>query len=672
MMNRQVMPRDVLRCMMVSAVLATIGMCASEQQAPPNFLFILADDVTYSTVGRYGGTHVKTPNIDRLAKEGMRFTRAYCAMSMCAPFRAELYTGLYPVRNGVAWNHSVAKPGTKSICHYFGEFGYRVGLCGKKHASPTSVFPFEDVKDLPAGPDVRAFLTRDTKQPFCLFVCSYNAHPPWRGSDVSQFDQDAMTLPPVIHDNPPSRTTFAGYLAEVAALDEEVGQILRLLEDTGQVDNTVVMFSSEQGWDFGFGKWTNWDTGIHSALIARWPGRIGPKTETDALVQMADVVPTFIEAAGGDPAAYQLDGVSFLSVLTGESETHREFVYGLHNNVPEGHPYPIRSIRDQDFHYVMNLKHEVSYHEKHLMDETLAKRYDLQWWKAMNDAAEQGDVSAKKLRDKFHDRPAEELYRVDKDPYEMDNLAGQSEYNEVKRRLRTELTRWMKAQGDPGIAMDSIAAYAANRKGVTKPPRVLIIGDSISIGYTPYVTGMLKNDAVIKHHRGNAEHTGTGLKMLDPWIGDTEWDVIHFNWGLWDLCYRHPESKVQGHRDKVNGTVTMSLVQYEENLEELVIRLKKTHAVLIWAHTTVVPEKEAGRFVGDDKAYNDVATRVMKKHNVTINDLNRLTRGFSTDLFTQPGNVHYTKQGYQRIARQVADKILTSLKGKEKDSGDRK
>ena len=191
-------------------------------------------------------------------------------------------------------------------------------------------------------------------------------------------------------------------------------------------------------------------------------------------------------------------------------------------------------------------------------------------------------------------------------------------------------------------------------------PRVLIIGDSISLGYTPYVAKMLKDQALVKHHRGNAQHTATGLQKLDLWIGDTHWDVIHFNWGLWDLCYRHPDSKVQGNRDKVNGTVTIPLDQYETNLDVLVTRLKTTGAKLIWAHTTVVPENEAGRFVGDDKKYNDVATRVMKKHGVAINDLHRLTRHFSPGLFTAPGNVHYTGDGYQRIAQQVADKIRTT------------
>jgi uncharacterized sulfatase len=456
---------------LVGALAAATRVQAGVGRRRPNVLFILGDDVTYNTLGCYGGKNVKTPNIDRLAGQGMRFTRAYAAMSMCAPFRAELYTGLYPLRSGVARNHTGAREGTKSVCHYLRALGYRAGIVGKVHASPQSVFPFERIRERSlAGDATRGFITRDAKQPFCLFCCSSNAHPPWRSGDVSQIDSGAVKLPPLIHDNPPTRKTFIRYLAEVAELDREVGRILKLLDDTARASETLVMFSSEQGWDFGFGKWTNWDIGLHSAVIARWPGRVKAGAVSDALVQMADVVPTFIAAAGGNAGAAKLDGVSFLPVLTGRSTAHRKYVYGLHNNWPEGNPYPIRSIRDDEFHYIVNLKHTEPYHEKHLMTEALAKRYDLQWWKAMSDAAKAGDKVAKKLMDKFHHRPAEELYRVDKDPYELNDLAADPKYDAAKKRLRAELERWMAEQKDTGAAMDYPRQRTPKRRPAKKKP----------------------------------------------------------------------------------------------------------------------------------------------------------------------------------------------------------
>ena len=197
--------------------------------------------------------------------------------------------------------------------------------------------------------------------------------------------------------------------------------------------------------------------------------------------------------------------------------------------------------------------------------------------------------------------------------------------------------------------------------GAKELPKALLIGDSISLGYTPHVVAALKGKVEVKHHRGNAQHTGTGLNMLDRWIGETKWDVIHFNWGLWDLCYRHPKSKEQGRRDKKRGMLTTSLEQYEKNLDQLAARLKKTKSKLVWAHITTVPKNEAGRKVGDDDKYNEAAARVMKKHGIEINDLNALTDSFPAELFSSPGNVHFKTEGSKELGQAVALKIAEVL-----------
>ena len=197
--------------------------------------------------------------------------------------------------------------------------------------------------------------------------------------------------------------------------------------------------------------------------------------------------------------------------------------------------------------------------------------------------------------------------------------------------------------------------------GAKDLPKALLIGDSISLGYTPHVVAALKGKVEVKHHKGNAQHTGTGLKMLDRWVGETKWDVIHFNWGMWDLCYRHPQSKVQGRRDKERGALTTSLEQYEKNLDQLAARLKKTKAKLIWAHSTTVPEGEAGRKVGDEDKYNEAAARVMKKYGIEINDLNALTDSFPLEFFTAPGNAHFKTEGSKKLGQAVAVKIMEAL-----------
>lgn len=192
-------------------------------------------------------------------------------------------------------------------------------------------------------------------------------------------------------------------------------------------------------------------------------------------------------------------------------------------------------------------------------------------------------------------------------------------------------------------------------------PRVLLIGDSISIGYTKDVQQLLKDRANVTRIRGNGGDTARGLKNIDKWLGDSKWDIIHFNWGLWDLCYRHPESKTQGKRDKVRGTITATLEQYEKNLETLVARLKKTDAKLIWAHTTPVPAEEAGRHQGDAKKYNAVAAKVMKRHGIVVNDLHAAILPQMDKYQVAKGNVHFKPEGSNFLAEQVAKAIAEQL-----------
>ena len=193
------------------------------------------------------------------------------------------------------------------------------------------------------------------------------------------------------------------------------------------------------------------------------------------------------------------------------------------------------------------------------------------------------------------------------------------------------------------------------------PPRVLLIGDSISIGYTPFVAADLKGEAVVVHHEGNAGHTGNGLLKIDQWLGTNHWDVIHFNFGLHDLCYRSRDPAKKGEGDKVGGLLTNTPEKYAENLELLVQRLEKTGAKLVWASTTVVPEGEKGRFVGDDVKYNAAAGKIMKAHHIPIDDLHTLSAGFAPSDFSSPGNVHYSRAGYEKLARQVASSIRAAL-----------
>ena len=194
-------------------------------------------------------------------------------------------------------------------------------------------------------------------------------------------------------------------------------------------------------------------------------------------------------------------------------------------------------------------------------------------------------------------------------------------------------------------------------------PNVLLIGDSISIGYTVDVRKALHEKADVFRIPSNGKNAAFGLSNLNKWLKKkpAQWDLIHFNWGLWDLCYRHPKSKVQGHRDKVNGTLTATLEEYRNNMEKIVARLKQSDATLIWCTTTPVPEHEAGRKIGDDLQYNSVAAEIMKKNKISINDLHTHALLKQTEIQAKEGDVHFNKKGSAYLAQKVAREILRAL-----------
>ena len=198
-------------------------------------------------------------------------------------------------------------------------------------------------------------------------------------------------------------------------------------------------------------------------------------------------------------------------------------------------------------------------------------------------------------------------------------------------------------------------------------PKVLIIGDSISLGYTNDVANLLEGKVEVvrpKNEKGgrvNCGPTERGLEYIDQWLGDTKWDVIHFNWGLHDLCYRNPNSKTQGGRDKINGVVSATVEQYQANLAKLVLRMKKTGAKLIWGATTPVPEGEAGRIAGDALKYNAAALKVMQENNIAINDLHSYIFPELAKYQRPDGNVHFLPEGSQYLAERVAAFIEAAI-----------
>jgi N-sulfoglucosamine sulfohydrolase len=465
LMNRFV--RTVFLC-----ALLALPLSASRALARPNVLLIVADDLCWRDLGCLGNADVRTPQIDTLAASGMRLEGMFSDSATCSPTRHALYTGLHPVRSGAYPNHTFVHDGCKSIFTYLRDAGYRVGLQGKKHILPASSFPFETISNDPDEADAfRRFITDGSDKPWFAVFASNDPHSPWNRGPRELYDPAKLKIPPYLHDNEVTRRNLAAYYAEISQLDAQVGACLNAIAESGQENNTLVVFLSEQGSSFPYGgKWTLYDNGIHAAAFVRWPGHIQPGSRSDALIQYVDLVPTLLEAAGIDPATIDtgcadaagnrgFDGRSFLGVLLDQRREHREYVFAQHTTVGVNgfkDPYPSRAARDSRFKLIRNLLPQNTFWIDGIQGSDVFDSWQV-------DAA-RDPALAERLHFLSH-RPAEELYDLQQDPYETRNLADDPKLAAVKRRLSDQLEAWMKQQGDRGVEteLDARSRQPASR-----------------------------------------------------------------------------------------------------------------------------------------------------------------------------------------------------------------
>jgi len=421
--------------------------------AKPNFVFVLADDLSHFDVGCYGG-QAHTPHMDQLARDGMRFTNCFQSSPTCSPTRHNIYTGQSPFKTGAYPNHTFANPGTKSVVHYLKELGYRVALSGKTHIKPLSVFPFEysGKANSPDFEAVNAFIADcvENDTPFCLFLTSNEPHAPWDKGDASRYPPEKVQLPDTFVDTPETRDAMSRYLAEATYFDDQVGQALGLIDHYNLAENTLFIATTEQGSSLPFAKWTLYDAGLHTGFIARWPGVIEAGSTSDALVEYSDVLPTFVEAAGGRPDPI-LDGRSLMALFKGDQGPHKPYVFSQMTtkgiiNAPEH--YGIRSVRSLKYKYIWNFTPEVKFENVVTIPED-TKWGEAQVFNSWKRAAKTDRDAAEKVR-RYHHRPGEELYAVEDDPNEWNNLADNPEYAAIKAELRAALVAEMKRVGDKG------------------------------------------------------------------------------------------------------------------------------------------------------------------------------------------------------------------------------
>jgi uncharacterized sulfatase len=447
------MPRTFPLAVAICCLLLLSAAAASSTQAAPqkpNIVVFLADDLGWADCSVYGGKEIRTPNMARLAADGMTFTHAFVASPSCAPSRGALLTGLDPMRNGAMLNHARPRAGVKKWPAYFQQLGYEVGAIGKvAHYAQVKEYGFDHVSHFNYHQDdcveaaVKWLEARKPGKPLCLFVGTNWPHVPW--PKETKLDPDTLTLPPTFIDTKETRQARARYLAAVANADRDLGLVYDAAKKHLGKD-VLFLFTADHGAQFPFGKWNAYDAGIRTPLIAAWPGRIKLGTTSEALVSWIDLLPTCLEAAGGKPPD-TLSGQSFLAVLRGEKDSHRDRVFVTHSGDGDMNRYPLRAVRTRDWKYVRNLDPDAEHHT-HI--DKAAGGDGRDYWDSWA-AKAKTDPAAAAVVKCYHTRPAEELYDLKADPHERKNLAADPKHAERLKALRTDLDAWMKEQGDEGL-----------------------------------------------------------------------------------------------------------------------------------------------------------------------------------------------------------------------------
>ena len=442
----------LLGCLFLSEALGAVPA----SHARPNIVIFITDDQDQQDSAVYSGRAVRTPNMQRLAEDGLTFSHAFVASPSCAPSRAALLTGLMPARNGAEANHSRPRPELKKLPAYLQELGYEVAAFGKvAHYNHGKEYGFDraeferfhDHRGIAAAVEFLAE-RKGSAKPLCLFMGTHWPHRPWPES-AGPYDPEAVDVPANLVDTPVTRSFRARYYHAVTKADDYLG-VIREAAAQHLGSNTLFVLTSDHGAQWPFGKWNLYDAGIRVPLVAAWPGVIKPGARVSAMVSWVDILPTLVEVAGGTApttglGAGEIDGRSFLPVLLGGKAEHRGRIFSTHSGDQKMNVYPIRSVRTDRWKYIWNLHPEFQ-HTTHV-DRAQAED-EVGYWRSWERAAAAGDPKAAAAIQRYRQRPAEELYDLAADPLELRNLAQEAGQAERRSALRKELEAWMETQGD--------------------------------------------------------------------------------------------------------------------------------------------------------------------------------------------------------------------------------
>jgi uncharacterized sulfatase len=439
--------RDFLKnCAVAASVvlserLAGAGYAGSESQRP-NILWIIAEDLS-PDLACYGTAIVKTPNIDKLASQGVRYTNAFTTSPVCSPSRSAFMTGMYQTSIGVHHHRShryddytLPEP-VKVFTDYFRSTGYFTcncaGLDWQKPGKTDFNFKVEKPFD---GTDWRQ---RKQGQPFYAQINLSETHRPFKKDPENPIDENKVELSPYYPDHPIAKRDWADYLECIQVLDKNVGKVLKRLEEEGLADNTIVFFFGDNGRPHVRCKQFLYEGGIRVPLIIRWPDHITPGTVVDDLVSAIDFAPTSLKLAGIEPPKY-MQGQIFL----GPETQKREFIIAARDRC-DGTVDRIRCVRTRRFKYIRNY-----FPNRPYMQFNLYKRHSYPVWSLLQVLFVEGKLTPQQQLFLACTRPEEELYDLHTDPYEVNNLAGDPEHQKTLEELRSILDKWLQQTGDQG------------------------------------------------------------------------------------------------------------------------------------------------------------------------------------------------------------------------------
>jgi arylsulfatase A-like enzyme len=423
------------------AVQATDRAASADRR--PNLIIILGDDIGRNDLAPYGHPTIRTPNLDRMAKTGLLFERAFLTISSCSPARCSILTGRYPHSAGATDAHDHLLPDQVSAAERLRAAGYYTESVGKWHLGEDAVRRFDRVirDNGPSGADhwIEALRDRPKNKPFFFWLASNDAHRPYRRiPEYAPYKVREIVVPPFLPDLTEVRIDLGTYYEEITRLDDFVGRVLNELDRQGVATSTFVLFLSDDGRPFPRCKTTLYDSGINTPFIVRFPARVKGGGRSLSLVSVIDVAPTLLELAGLK-APQTMQGRSLVPILKDPAATIRDRVFAEQN----WHDYAARkrAVRTGRYKYIRNFYPD-------LPGTPPVDGVRCLTFQAMRRLRDQHRLAEDQMNCFTAPRPAEELYDVEADPNELRNIAARPEHAPALEALRRSLLAWQRETDD--------------------------------------------------------------------------------------------------------------------------------------------------------------------------------------------------------------------------------